>query len=349
MDSNWGFWSQVRVVDWEVTMIAPGKTTIRHEAETDLLTRALSGDVEASSKTLKYLGSNNLGLRQIMQESIRDLSDPRLWCRLLQCLALHHWDNQLDCEWRSDPEASHRIDQAIIELFTQDKNEEEKPKKVMVLHEALLDPEPAVRQTAACLMGFRGNLHVIPVLAETIETGSKACKVFAIKTLAVLKDKRCGPPLIKALAMDRDVLHREAHQALRSLGPLAEEAWSEALNHPDRHIRWHAARGLGDIGDTRATLTLAEGLMDVNQAVSWATADALARLGASAVPAILTVISRHQLNEPFRQAAYHALHSISSRQIQEFVKPLLNALRGPDAFVEAPAVAQRLLMEWEKA
>jgi HEAT repeat protein len=127
-----------------------------------------------------------------------------------------------------------------------------------------------------------------------------------------------------------------------------EPTWLEALNHPDNHIRWHGARGLGNIGDAKYADTLAEGLLDENQAVRWATADVLAQLGAKAVPATLTIISQSKLNEQSRQAAYHALHGITSRQIQERIKPLLDALHGPAASIEAPAVAQRLLMEWEK-
>jgi HEAT repeat protein len=109
-----------------------------------------------------------------------------------------------------------------------------------------------------------------------------------------LKDERCGPPLIKALALERGELHHAAHRALQDLGPLAESAWLEALHHPNDHVRWHAARGLGSIGNVRGALMLAEGMRDKSELVRWATADVLAHMGAPAVPAVLTILSHHK-------------------------------------------------------
>jgi hypothetical protein len=54
------------------------------------------------------------------------------------------------------------------------------------------------------------------------------------------------------------------------------------------------------------------------------------------------------MEEQFRQAAIHALHGVRSQRVQDRLKPLLDALRGPNAGVEAPMLAQRLLAEWER-
>jgi HEAT repeat protein len=94
---------------------------------------------------------------------------------------------------------------------------------------------------------------------------------------------------------------------------------------------------------------LAEGLRDKNYAVRWASADVLAQLGADAVPATLTMLIHHELDEQFRQAAYHALNGITSHKVKERLKLLLDALHGPAAGVEAPMLAQRLLGDWEKS
>jgi HEAT repeat protein len=197
------------------------------------------------------------------------------------------------------------------------------------------------------LLGLRGDPRAIPYLDETIESGTTSWRLRSVRALATLRDKRCGPPLIKALAINRGSLHREARRALQSLGHLVKSAWLNALDHPDAHIRWHAARGLGELGDDRFALILAEGLLDDNYAVRWATSDVLARLGKRGVPATLTILSQRHLTEQSRQAAYHALHGITSSQIQQRLKPLLDALQSPVANIEVPVIAQRLLMEWE--
>ena len=170
----------------------------------------------------------------------------------------------------------------------------------------------------------------------------------AVKALIALNDELCGPPFLELLISGRGELHREAGRALRGLGELAKSTWLKALDHPNSHIRWHAARGLGEIGEVRYAMILAEGLRDKNYVVRWASADVLAQLGAEAVPSTLTMLTHHKLDEQFRQAAFHALNGITSRRIKEPLKPLLDALRGPAAGVEAPMLAHRLLKDWKK-
>jgi HEAT repeat protein len=284
----------------------------------------------------------------MMQEAICDLTDARIWSKLLRCLALQRWNEHLDCERRSDSAASQRIDRSIIDLFLIDEGEEDQNMKESALLSGLDDLTSQIRQTAAYLLGLRGDPRAIPVLSEAIESGSKNRQLRVINALEAIEDEGCGPPLLRALIMDRGEVHREAGRALNRLGQLVESTWLEALDHPDNHIRWHGARGLGNIGDARYAYTLAEGLLDENQLVRWATADVLAKFGAKAVPATLTIISQYELNGQSRQAAYHALHGITSRQTQARIKPLLDALRGSAPNIEAPMIAQRLLLKWEK-
>jgi HEAT repeat protein len=131
------------------------------------------------------------------------------------------------------------------------------------------------------------------------------------------------------------------------MGGLAESTWIIALRHPDSHVRWHAARALGQFGDPRAVDVLAQGLFDENHAVRWATAQVLASLDAAAIPAILKTLAEHPLDEQYRQVVYHALHAMPAAQTQEYLRPLLHALSGASAAVEAPCVAQRILSEWK--
>ncbi len=324
------------------------KPKLRHPSEAKMLKRALDGDTQAANDALVYLSSANPSLREIMRKTIHDIADDRIWGNLLRCLALKRWDDHLDCERRSDADSSQRIDRAIIEVFSLDESELEGKSKDAALLEFIEDADSNIRQTAAYVLGLRGDTRAIAGLAETLESGTKEAKLRAISALANLKDERCASPLIKLLISDRGELHRDAGRALRSLGELAESAWREVLDHPDSHIRWHAARGLGGIGDTSHATILAEGLRDENATVRWATADVIAHLGEDAVPATLTMLNRYKLDEQFRHAAYHALHGITSYRVQKRLKPLLDALHGSAASVEAPMLAQRLLAEWKK-
>lgn len=332
-------------------MIMPNanERKLHQSDETEILHCALKGNLQAINKTLDCLSSPYFC--RTMQEAIHEMGDSRIWNHLLHLLGLGCWDgHELRALENNDLKAYKRIDQSIVEVFIEDKNAWEKQVKEELLRNTLNmnNPEPLIRQAAAYLLGLRGEQQVIPVLEEIIETGSTEWRLRAVRALVVLNDKRCGPPLLKALIMDRGKLHREARRALQSLGTLAEPVWLAALNHPDTHIRWEAARGLGEIGDPRAALILAEGLLDESYAVRWASGDVLAQLGECAVPAILVVLRHQALSETSRQAASHTLHGITSPRVQKRIRPLLEVLNSGGDSDKVPAVARRLLMEWEK-
>lgn len=319
---------------------------IRHAEAAYLIRQALAGDTQAINASIRQLSSADTDLRKRMIETLRDFADKILCQHLLQCLALQSWGQHRDCDLRSEPEASERIDQALIEFFTVDEGEPDKNAKETVLFEALDQPETQIREAAACLLGLRGHTQVIPSLAETIKAGKMIWKERAIQALGNLKDPASGELLISALSMDRDVIHHAALEALKNLGAAAEPAWQKALHHPDSHIQWHAARGLGELGDPRGAGILAEGLLEDNSAVHWASAEVLAQLGPQVIPAILEVLSRQKLAGSSRQAAYSTLQRVTPRELHGTLNPLLEALSSPGTSPEAQAIASGILQNW---
>lgn len=357
----------VKLDDWPQGKNAP-ESTKRFKAETELLLAAADGDRHASVRIQNYLRSDNQDLRLIMLAAAHAASAPQVWRYLLDCLVQENI---------SETEA-----QVIAEAYVLDEGDEEKTIKEAILQEAfhqlpgIDEAGKRKRQAAAYLLALRGDSSVIPVLEEIIlgdeprdqhgrptgkpvrHTQSRSpsdeltWKLRAVQALAALHDERCGSALVKALTVGQyttdQQLHQAARRALGELGSLAEAAWLETLDHPDSHMRWHAARGLGQIGNPLAVEILAEGLYDDNNAVRWATAQVLANLDSTALPAVLNVLCQRQLNEPFRQAAYHALHAMPSHLTQAYIAPLLKALSSPATSIEAPAIAQRMLSEWKE-
>jgi HEAT repeat protein len=196
-------------------------------------------------------------------------------------------------------------------------------------------------------LGLRHDPRSIPILSEIIDKGNRKWKLRAVKALATMKDADCARPLMNALIAERGKVHREARRALQNLGSLARSVWLDALDHADHHIRWDAALGLGRIGDHRAAPTLAEGLYNESYAIRWSTANVLAQLGEPGVPAVLSVLSKREMEEPFRQAAYQALHGINSLEIRKQIMPVLEALSNPSPKTPVSHVAQNLLLDWE--
>jgi hypothetical protein len=347
------------VLDPVVDFLPPKRLSI----ETQKLRQAAGGDLQAAASVLSYLTSSIRDLRTLMQTALHETGDEQIWRCLLTWLALGLWGEWTQAEtspvrrlsWE-DPvpgAAGH----AIIEVYTTDYIEAEKALKQRVLDQALTSTG-RIQQAGACLTGLRGDESAIPVLAQIIIDATHVplkrrgpagdWSLLAVEALAAIDDPRCGTPLLLALAKGSGELHRAASRALRDLGDTVADTLVIALTYPDSHVRWHAARALGQIGNPRGIESLVEGLHDEQPAVRWATASVLASLDAQAIPYIFRSMIRQPMSEPYRQAVYHALHAMPSHHTRIYLQPLLEALQGSAASVQAPAVAQKMLAEWKK-
>jgi len=323
------------------------KTATRHPTVDEMLGKAMEGERISANEIFVYLSSVNPSLRQIIMESIHDYADINIWDKLLRSMALQEWDGLSDLIRFQNQPAAERIDRTIVELFTAEDSQQEGEVKEALLMENLGAPTAAVRYAAGFLLGLRGNIEAVPSLTEAIEEGEEKWKIRAVEALLHLKHASVGPPLLTALAMGRGKIHLAAGRALNNLGGIVEQTWLDALDHANSHVRWHAARGLGNLGEARYAAVIAEGLADENRAVRWASADVLAKLGRAGVPATLNAITQLNLNEQTRRAVYHALHGISSNKLQTQLAPLLDALNGSIANIKAPPIAQKLLLDWD--
>jgi len=346
-----------------ITVKSIDQTNCGYKAEEKMLARAVGGDLRDIKNILGYLNSSHSDVRQIMQTAIHHYEDKQLWRILLNFLAMDAWVDYLRVTSRQvmqqrlnlmDKEDLENFHQSIAEVFVIDISETECLLKESVLTEAINLSDHAllrVRHAAALMQGLRGNVDSIPVLDEIIDDEDHLDNVDwairAVHSLAAVDDPKCGPVMIKALAKGRGELHRSATKALGELGMKVEQAWLQALEHQDSHIRWHAARALGQCGNLRGIEVLANGLFDSNHAVRWATAGVLANIGSPAIPAILKVIVQHPVEEPYRRTVYHSLHSMQGQITKAYLDPLIQALGGSSARYEAPAIAQRMLTEWQ--
>jgi HEAT repeat protein len=328
-------------------MLIPSAVARQHTAETTLLARFLAGDPEAANSLFRSLGSNDQASRESVMEVISSDADLLLWQRLLRQVALHRSLDGADDHLPAAPGILERAYTALIDLFLKDDNPPAVIQiKAAALSEGLTEPEPGIRHTAATLLGLQGDARAVTVLIEAASTGERDCKLRAIAALGQLEDERGGMALVAALASDDEEVHWAASQALTALREAALPALVQTLKAPKPHVRWHAVCGLGDIGDVQAAGNLAEALFDDDFSVRWAAAEALTKLGASAVPEILYKVAHRVLSEDVCQAAYHALHQLTPRVGHDRLQPLLEVLRGQQAPHEALPIAAELLQTW---
>ncbi len=327
-------------------MLTTQSDTARHTAETALLQLATQGNKEAVHTVILYLSSANPYLHSIMLETLHECREALVWQNMLHCLGEHCWKSFVPDLRLNDPGAVQRLEESIIQAFSQDVHPTENELKSNVLQKGMNDPLPHIRQAAAYLLGRRGDVSTLPILAETINQGELNWQLRAIEALTQINDPLCGPLLIQILSMEGGELHQEAGRALRKLAETIKPALNEALHHSDEHIRWHAACVLVETGDVRGVEIVTQGLFDAHAAIRRASAEALANLGERCVPMLLQALCRPDLSQPTLQAFGHTFHSMQSHLVQERMRPLLKALQDPTNSSVIPTIAQHLKTEW---
>jgi HEAT repeat protein len=321
-------------------------TPVWSSPESELLQKAISGESSSVESLVEQLASPYPRVKQKMLEALHSALDGEVWLHLLNCLASGKWSDDQPLGITADPGAAQQLDISIVEAFVEDLNESEKECKNAVLRAAFNNRNISLRNAAAYLAGLRGEEEVIPILSEMLERGSRRWQLRAIRSLSAIPSSKSAALLVQILVKDHDLYHQEARQGLSKLGHMAVDAWQDALDHSDPHIRWHAARGLAENGDYIGIPFIAQALSDENSTVRWVSSDLLAQIGIKAVPAILDVLIQKPLSEECRQSAYHALLSIKTYRAQEILKPLVSALSSPSTKLIAQIIAERMRNDW---
>jgi hypothetical protein len=149
--------------------------------------------------------------------------------------------------------------------------------------------------------------------------------------------------LIAALG-NRDGLAR--HRARTELVERGHESVGEligALKHPQKKVRWEAAKALVAIADPSATTALAEALTDDDGDVRWLAAEGMIAIGRTSVWPLLQLLTQRGDSVKLRQAAHHVLHTHFDDDLDESLAPVLEALDGPSPETAVPVEAYRVL------
>ena len=151
--------------------------------------------------------------------------------------------------------------------------------------------------------------------------------------------------LVEALANVDGVERHAAREQLAKIGSLAVPALLKALQQPNDHVRWEAARALGEIADPRAAPALVRTLEDEKAAVRWLAATALINLGRNALRPLLQGLEGNSDSIWFRDGAHHVLRSLVIAGVADEAIPVLDALEDIEPRVEAPIAAYHVLQD----
>ena len=150
---------------------------------------------------------------------------------------------------------------------------------------------------------------------------------------------------VKELGSKDWLVRVKARRNLVEIGGQAVESLTKALSSRNRWMRWEAAKALGQIGDPEAAQALVRALEDKIFDVRWLAAEGLITIGKKALVPLLEALLERSDSPWMREGAHHVLHDIDKSDISEMILPILNALEGMEADLEAPLVAEAALIK----
>jgi HEAT repeat protein len=152
--------------------------------------------------------------------------------------------------------------------------------------------------------------------------------------------------LVDNLGGKDPVQRREARAALTQIGSPAVPQLLSALQSAHQHVRWEAAKTLGEIADPAAARGLVLALGDKDNDVRWVVAEALIALGREAIKPLLTMLTQSDPVHRLYQGAHHVLHDLAQRPDLAFLlEPVLKAFKEPEPGVAVPVAAAEALKE----
>jgi hypothetical protein len=162
-----------------------------------------------------------------------------------------------------------------------------------------------------------------------------------------VSDSKVAKATIKLLIADlanRDgVVRVKARQQLVAYKKQSVAPLIRTLSNKNDWVRWEAAKALSQIGNNKAIKALLEALSDEKFEVRWLAAEGLIRIGRKAIVPLLQALVKHSDSYWLREGIHHVLHDMNTTKITEVLRPVLEALEGPEPSLEVPPAAQSVL------
>jgi len=208
-------------------------------------------------------------------------------------------------------------------------------KAIQPLLPALKDKEDEVRIAACLALGFFKDPSTFDDITNILLDDPKIeVRQAAAKALGNTRHPKALPFLMEALHdsywwYERESAAVDLLRAIEKMGAIAVDPLIEALRDKEGTIRKFAAILLGDIGDARAIEPLGMALYDLHHDVGNASAEALAKFGASAI-GLLT----EALSHPEMWIRIHAVRALSKIKDARVASTLVDMLNDPEREVK---------------
>ncbi len=150
--------------------------------------------------------------------------------------------------------------------------------------ETLNDENWVIRWAGIEVLGWTGNIQVIPHLVRALDDANWKIRVAAIRALAEIGHKNAVPGLAKLLSDTNAIVREASAEALGSLGgEEALKALELAALDQEEFVRLVAIESLGKLRHPDTEKTLVAGLQDKSEHVRWAAANGLSGIANAAM------------------------------------------------------------------
>jgi hypothetical protein len=182
-----------------------------------------------------------------------------------------------------------------------------------VLTAALHDSRPALRQTAASILGILGHATAAPALLSLLQHA----------------DEQVGNQIFASLVR---------------LGPVAVPALIETSTSSSPWMRWHCIRALGKMRDLRALPMLVRALTDTDHSVAWMAAKGLVPFGKRSVGPVLRLLMPAPVTPCLVETASYVLSHQRDPRLKPYLAPVMRHMHGAGFDVGTILYAQKALL-----
>lgn len=303
-----------------------------------LVQEAAEGRRSAAWHLLHWLKENDSRVIAIVDE----LDDERLAQHLLEWIALGTWAGKPFVAPASlhSPTAKMHLYNVFLPRIGVDSSRVERL-LIVTLH----NDQPALRQTAAHILGLRGKATAVSSLVETLHDPVHAVQIQAVKALGHIKSAAAIPALLSCLKHADEHLGNQIFTSLAQIGPAAVPALIEMSTDGSEWVRWHCIRALGEVGDIRVLPVLVQALADTNHSVAWMSAKKLVSFGRLGVGPVLRLLMFTEVTPWLVETAYYVLNSQPDARLTPYIEPVLQEMHEISFRLGTMLAAQKALTQ----
>jgi hypothetical protein len=274
--------------------------------------------------------------------AIGSLGDDRLAQYLLEWIALGTWSGKPFVA-----PASLRLPSARMHLHTfflpREGVDSSRAERVLIA--ALHNDQPAIRQTAANILGILAKATAVPALIEALHDPVRTVQFQAVKALGRIKHPSAIPALLSFLQHTDEQLGNQVFTSLAQIGPMTVPALIEMSTDNSPWVRWHCVRALGEINDLRALPVLVRALADTDQSVAWMAAKGLVPFGRLSVGPVLRLLMLAEVTPWLVDTASYVLNNQHDAKLDPYIEPVIQHMHEASFRVGTMLSAQKALTQ----